>query len=230
MADFTIAIQHTPHREDRRQWVRALVAQLRAEEPNVSLTVVEDTEREGCWPTYRRALELGGDASHHLILQDDVCLCADFIRSVAGVIRARPGNLVALYTHVKSVAEVRRRGESWLENPGASAQSVIWPRVLIGEFLEWHDRHIDNSFAFDDVRVSMWLIKTSKTAYATVPSLTEHVGCSASSVGLNSSHKVATWYIGNNRSAVDVDWSKGLASPHYESAHVRPEWWGFYRD
>jgi hypothetical protein len=78
---------------------------------------------------------------------------------VEEVIRARPNNLVALYTNAKAVLTVRERGESWLEKPGASGPSIIWPHELIDEFLEWQDRHIDRIFEWDTVRVSMWLIK-----------------------------------------------------------------------
>lgn len=230
MTNFTIAIQHTPQRADRRQWLQAMVDQLRAEDPAVSVAVVQDTRGEGCWSTYRRGLQLAGNAAHHLMLQDDLGLCTDFIHSVAGVIRARPNNLVALYTNSKTVAAVRERGESWLEKPGVTGPSVIWPRDLIGEFLEWEERHIDGSFEFDTVRASMWLIKTGKRAFATVPSLTEHLGCVSSTMGLNDSHKVATWYLGDDRSASDIDWSKGLESPLSDVANVRPEWWAYYRD
>jgi hypothetical protein len=230
MAEFTIAIQHTPHRDDRRRWVRRMLAQLRAEHPGASVTVVEDTHGEGCWSTYRRALEVAGDAHHHLMLQDDLGLCADFIRSVADVIRARPSNLIALYTNAKTAAAVRERGEAWLERPGACGPSVIWPRDLIAEFLEWQDRHIDDAFEFDTVRVSMWLLKTGRKAFATVPSLTEHLGCVSSTMGLNNPKKVATWYIGDDRSAVDIDWTKGLESPLSEATCLLPEWWAHCRD
>lgn len=230
MTALSIAIQHTPNRADRRQWVQAMLAQLRTENSNIPIAVIEDTYQEGCWPTYRRALEVAGDAPHHLVLQDDIGLCADFIRSVEEVIRARPNNLIALYTNAKAVLTVRERGESWLEKPGASGPSIIWPHELIDEFLEWQDRHIDRIFEWDTVRVSMWLIKTGKRAYATVPSLTQHLGCVSSALGLNDSNKVATWYIGDDRSGIGVDWSKGLSCPVSDTSHILPEWWQHCRD
>jgi hypothetical protein len=193
------------------------------------VAVVEDTRGEGCWSTYRRALELAGASPHHLMLQDDLGLL-DFLRSVAAVIRARPHNLIALYTNSKVVTAVRERGESWLERPGVTGPAVIWPSDLIGEFLDWQDNHIDNRFEFDTVRTSMWLIKTGKRAFATVPSLTEHLGCVSSTLGLNDTNKVATWYLGDDRSAVDVDWSRGLAAPLTDVANVRPEWWAHCHD
>ncbi len=76
----------------------------------------------------------------------------------------------------------------------------------------------------------MWLLKTGRKAFATVPSLTEHLGCVSSTMGLNNPAKVATWYIGDDRSAVDIDWTKGLESPLSEATLVRPEWWAHCRD
>jgi hypothetical protein len=230
MRDLSIAIQHTPHLDDRRRWARAMIDQLRSENPDIPIAVVEDNKLEGCWPTYRRALEAAGTASHHLVLQDDLGLCRDFIRSVKEVIRVRPANLIALYTNASAVFAARERGESWIEKSGVSGPAVIWPTCLIGEFLEWEDAHIDRNFLFDTVRVSMWLIKTSRRAFATVPSLTEHLGCVSSTMGLNNPDKVATWYIGEDRSALDIDWSLGVTSPVTDGSNVRPEWWEHFRE
>lgn len=226
----SIAIQHIPGRADRRKWVQAMIRQLRDENPNVPIAVMEDTQLEGCWPTYRRALEAAGDASHHLVLQDDVGLCRDFLPSVEEVIRARPDNLVSLYTNTGAVSTARDRGESWIERSGVSGQSVIWPTGLIGEFLQWQAVHIDHDFPWDDVRVSMWIIKTSKRAFATVPSLTQHLGCGSSSLGLNDPSKVAAWYVGGDRSALGIDWSQGLSSPVEDTTHLHAPWWESFRE
>jgi len=228
--DLSIAIQHTPHRADRRKWTQAMIEQLRREDPSIPLVVIEDTELQGCWPTYRRTLEAAGDGSHHLVLQDDLGLCRDFIQSVKEVIRVRPKNLIALYTNASSVFNARERGEAWVEKLGVSGPAVIWPNEMIGEFLQWQDTHIDPNFLFDTVRVSMWLIKTSKRAFATVPSLTQHLGCVSSTLGLNSPSKVAAWFIGEDRSALDIDWSLGVSSPVKDGSNVRPEWWEHFKE
>lgn len=230
MIELSIAIQHTPSRVDRRKWVQAMLNQLRIENPNIPIVLVEDTQHKGCWPTYRRALEAAGDVSHHLVLQDDLGLCKDFIQSVKEVIRARPDNLIALYTNSASVLMARDRGESWIEKAGACGPSVIWPTPLIAEFLQWQDRHIDRNFEFDTVRVSMWLIKTSKKAFVTVPSLTQHLGYMSSTLGLNSPTKVATWYIGEDQSALGIDWSQGFSSPAKDTTTIHQEWWDYFRE
>jgi len=230
MTGLSIAIQHTPRHADRRKWAEAMLEQLRTEDSKIPIAVIEDNQLEGCWPTYRRALEAAGDASHHLILQDDLELCRDFIGSVKQVIRARPNNLIALYTNSKAVSTARARGESWIEKSGVSGPSVIWPVHLIGEFLEWQDIHVDPAFQWDTVRVSMWLIKTCKRAFATVPSLTEHLGYMSSTMGLNTPLKIATWYIGADQSALGIDWSMGITSPAKDTTDLKPEWWAYFKE
>lgn len=230
MTDLTIAIQHAPHRPDRRLWTQAMIEHLRGEDRDIPIALVEDTQRQGCWPTYRRTLEAAGEAPHHLVLQDDLGLCRDFVAAVKELIRVRPGNLIALYSNAKSVVAAMLRRESWIEKEGICGPAMIWPRELIGEFLAWQDAHIDPGFEFDTVRVTMWLVKTSRKAFATVPSLTQHLGCESSTLGLNCTSKVATWYIGDERSALDVDWSRGVASPVKDGPHVLPEWWEHFRE
>jgi hypothetical protein len=207
-----------------------MVAQLRKENPDIPLRVVEDTHQEGCWPTYRRALEAACGSSHHVVLQDDVGLCRDFIGSLREVIRARPANLITLYTNSRSVFRARQRGETWVEKASVAGQAVIWPNELIGEFIEWQSAHIESDFPWDDVRVSMWLSKTSKRAFATVPSLAQHLGCGLSTLGLNGRSKVAAWYIGAHKSGIGIDWSQGLRSPQKDGSNVRPEWWHHFHE
>jgi len=230
MPNLSIAIQHTPKHADRRKWVQAMMDQLRGEDPQIPVMLIEDTNEEGCWPTHRRALEAAGGTSHHLVLQDDLGLCRDFIGSVREVICARPANLIALYTNSASVFKARQRGESWIEKAGVSGPAVIWPNELIRKFVEWQDTHIDSSFPWDTVRVSMWLIKTSRKAFATVPSLAQHLGHKASILGLNGRDKTATWYIGANQSGLGIDWTRGLASPPKDSTHIHSEWWSYFRE
>jgi len=227
MNNFSISIQHTPRFEDRRRWVRDMVSQLRYEKPDIQLKLVKDVKGEGCWPTYKRALLSAGDASHHIVLQDDLSLCFDFVNSVKEVISVRPDSLIALYANTNAVQRARIRRERWVEKPGLCGPAMIWPRSWINEFLKWEDRHIDPRFPWDTVRVSMWLIKTSRRVFATVPSLTQHLGCGLSTVGLNGRSKVASWFIGSTKSGVGINWNRGLDSPQRDPHNVRAEWWRY---
>ena len=230
MTSLSIAIQHRPDRADRRQWTEATVAQMRHENLSVPISVVEDTQCEGIWPTYRRSLEAAGDVSHHLVLQDDVGLCKDFIKSVEELIRVRPRDLIALYSASKVVLAARERGESWLERSTITGQAIIWPRDFISEFLSWQSNQIDQSCPSDDVRVSIWLMKTSQKAFTTVPSLVEHLGWNSSTWVKNRSTEalVAAWFIGEHRSGMNIDWSQGLDSPLQDPTEFVSTSWRYY--
>jgi hypothetical protein len=228
MSDLSIAIQHTPGHIDRQQWTQAMVTQLQTENPEISISVIQDSQRQGCWPTYRRTLEAANGATHHIVLQDDVELCDDFLKSVKTVIGMRSQNLIELYTHSPSAQAVRERGESWMQTYAAHGPGLIWPRNLISEFLNWQDQHIDPNCPWDDIRISMWLVKTSRQAFATVPSLIQHLGGLSSVMGLNSAKKIATWYIGATQSGTQVDWTKGFHTPLQDS-EWNPDWWQYFR-
>lgn len=227
--DLSIAIQHTPDRADRRRWLESILRQLQTD-GSVSVEVIEDEKREGCWPTYLRSLEAARGGSHHLVLQDDVTLCRDFVASVKEVIQARPNALIGLYTNSQMVFAARSRRERWIERSGLAGPAVIWPNKLIREFIEWQSVHIASDFPWDDGRVSMWLIKTSKPAFATVPSLAQHLGAQASLLGLNGRSKIASWYVGDKRSALGIDWSQGRRSPVRDKMHVEPAWWDYFHE
>jgi len=229
--DFSVAIQHTPDRADRRSWLKSILTRLRTEEPGIAIEVIEDKTREGCWPTYLRCLEAASTspASHHLVLQDDLTFCKDFVGCLRKVIQARPKQLIGLFTSSRAVFRARQRGDSWIQESAVAGHAVIWPKELIREFIEWESAHIASVFPWDDLRVSMWLIKKSKPVFATVPSLTQHLGFEASLLGLNSRSKVAAWYVGDKRSGLGIDWSQGLRSPVKVRTQIQMESWRYYR-
>jgi len=136
MIDFGIAIQHTPHFANRRRWVETMVSQLREESPEIRVDIIKDIRGDGCWPTHRRALLAARDVSHHLVLQDDLALCRDFVASVKEVITARPENLIALYANTNAVHRARAKRERWIEKPGLCGPAMVWPKSWIGEFLD----------------------------------------------------------------------------------------------
>ena len=230
MASLSIAIQHTPAYPERREWVRTMLRQLQEEGPDVPVRIIKDSKQHGCWPTYLRALKAASETSHHLILQDDVALCRDFIDSVLEVIESRPRNMIALFTNSRLVYTARNRGEAWIEKTRVPCPALVWPRALIGEFIAWQSAHVAQEFPWDDARISMWIANTSHRAFATVPSLAQHLGAHASTLGLNGSGKTASWYVGSNRSALGIDWTQGRRSPAKDQKKVQAECWQYFRE
>ena len=209
-----------------------MLEQLHDEAPDLRVNVVPDHEREGCWPTFQRSLEPIPGCSHHLVLQDDLELCADFVATLLAAIRARPGDIFNLYTSSDVAPLALARGHAWLEKPGVAGPSMVWPVELIAEFMRWQARHVAPEFEYDTVRVSMWLIKTGRKAFATVPSLTQHLGAVSSTLGLNDEDKIALCYDRNHdhNGGPGIDWTRGLAEPTFDPYGIAEEWWEHYRD
>ena len=137
MADLSIAIQHTPaHRGAAGMGQGDGQAQIRREDANIPLAVVEDKKREGSWPTFLRTLQATSGATHHLVLNDDLALCKDFVSSVRRVIRARPFQPCSRSTLIREWRSPHgAQRESWIQNSGVEGAAVVWPRALIAEFV-----------------------------------------------------------------------------------------------
>jgi len=226
--ELSVAIQHAPWADDRRRWVAAMLDQLHAEAPELRVRVVADHDREGCWPTFRRALRPGPGCSHHLVLQDDLELCDEFVATLLAAIRSRPDAILNLYTSSDIAPLALARGHAWLEKPGVAGPSMLWPAELIEEFLDWQARHVVPEFEYDTVRVSMWLIKTGRKAYATVPSLTQHLGAVSSTLGLNDEDKIALCY--ERGAGPKIDWTRGLQTPTFDKYGIAETWWEHFRE
>jgi len=110
-----------------------MLEKFRAERPDLCVDIVADTERQGSWPTYLRTLRATAGARHHLVLNDDITVCRDFLASVDKVIQARPGHIVSLYTNSPWVPTARARGQAWIEKSLVASPALIWPTALIHE-------------------------------------------------------------------------------------------------
>ena len=225
----SVAIQHVPEDPQRAAWVAAACDQLRRESPETTVTVIADVHREGCWATYRRALLAADDATHHLVLQDDAELCRAFVPALLRALTARPEALVSPFTSAHATYTARHRNESWLELSQTGGLALVWPRAFIDAFLAWEADHVNPAMTWDDVRVSMWLAKTGRSVYATVPSLVEHLGWNASTLGLNHPAKVAAWFVGHDGKALQVDWLQGRSHPVQVRTPIAGEHWQHFR-
>lgn len=187
-----------------------------------SFDVEIDTAERGIWPTAERCWLRGASrgADFHMIIQEDVLPCLDLLQGTRAALTAltlagytdRP---VCLYGIRKSIEIARIDGLSWIEIPdGIWGQATILPRPMIGSFLAWCDEHIKREFRYDDSRVCLWASKTGHFPIVTVPSLVEHIGGNRSVIGnpttFGGRPRLATAFLGEFNSAMDVDWGRGL--------------------
>lgn len=218
MTHLAIAIMGHP---SRQAGIKRLQEQLRGEgvEPHVEL----DVDGEGPWPVARRCWgKLADMGSHALIIQDDAVLCMDFYAGASRAIRHRPSHPIAFYANCKTVDQAREAGRSWARVPSPWGVAQSMPSVWIPTFTAWADKlgphdpkWVDNidfkGMPGDDWFIGEFFRRCKIKTWATVPSLVEHGSPKDSLMGhrqITPNQRVARWFIGEDKSALSVDWRK----------------------
>jgi hypothetical protein len=178
--------------------------------------VIWDTNNNR-WHTGRRAWEaVDRDADWGLVVQDDALVCRDLIAGLETALNHIPQNsLLSPYvgTRRPMSGRVERVVQEAIAEDAAFIQmpSLNWgvaigaPTHIIPKMLPWcdkqqypnYDRRIGR-FAIDVMRYSTWCTWPSLVDHREVPSLVGHGG-----------GRVAHHFVGEETSALDIDWSKG---------------------
>jgi len=183
--------------------------------PRTPRQIISDVTSQGVWRTARRAWEAAPrNATHHLVLQDDVIPCRKFYQAALDAIGAVPDRPISFYANRKIITAALEAGSSWAVIPdGAWGQAMCLPASMIPDWIAWCDRHVDKSFRHDDTRLTLWLLYVQRPVFCTVPSLVEH-GLPAQSLAGNSNrNRVARCFIGADADGTAIDWTLGLSDP-----------------
>lgn len=207
MIKLAVAITLHPAREHR---LPKLLADL---SPCDDVHVEIDRVGVGPWPQTQKCWRsLPSDASHLLILQDDVVLCRDFYISAVRALRHQRNVPVGFYANHKNIDSAREKGVSWAKiSGGVWGQAQCLPRAYVKAFLEWEERTkpYPDQPNYDDRRLGDFLKERRIPVRCTVPSLVEH-GCPSDSlIGYSNKRRVARWFIGEDVSGLSVDWRLG---------------------
>ncbi|HEX2910409.1 MAG TPA: hypothetical protein VH186_06340 [Chloroflexia bacterium] len=229
MNNLAINIQHTPRRD---RWTKALVSLIE----DSRVTVVTD-ETNNLWNGAQQTLTTYTKAhTHMLVLQDDILPCKDLIKTAEQLIELLPDKFITLFSNKNIILQARAEYKSWaLVNKFLMAQAYIMPIPMIEDFLPWATTHIKPQIYFDDDRLGMYLYYHNLKAYATSPSLVEHLGWNQSTLsGYKPEHRflpelrMAKYFIGFEQSGLSVDWTKGLADPVPDTEQIIGDWSHFY--
>jgi FkbM family methyltransferase len=187
-------------------------------------TVVWD-EKEDRWDTGRRAwLTFDPEATHHAVIQDDVLVCRDLCASIERALayvpagaplsgyvgRVRPQTQEVL----RAVAEARALAASFITMRSLNwGPLVVVPTALIPEMIK-HCGTLRNVPNYDR-RLSRFLeLKRGLRVWYTWPSLVDHADGPSMVKGRATTDRrreplarVAHEFIGEDASALDVDWS-----------------------
>ncbi|WP_205328261.1 hypothetical protein [Glycomyces sp. YM15] len=166
------AIMTHPAREDRARKLAEALPEL------APAVIVDDTEPgHGNLANALRAwAAVEEDATHHLVLQDDVVPCDDFTALVHRAVAARPDDAISLFCEwgSRSAALVRvaaRRGWAWARavDMYTPSQGLVLPRAHALAFAA-----IEGKNGADDLALVEYLRRNNIDNLVTVPNLLEH--------------------------------------------------------
>lgn len=162
-----------------------LVTRLTERLPELAPSIASDP-RPDLPPSALRSARLAWqavapDATHHLLLQDDVRPCPGFAGKVLSAVAARPDDVLSFFTEWGSrtshaVRLATLTGSSWVEvlDEYVPTQAVVMPAHLAREFAE-HCATVTDQEAPDDAPLLQHLRAVQAVPYVSVPNLVEHL-------------------------------------------------------
>lgn len=199
------------HRRD--DLVEDLVRRLGVGEERVTWDRQEDR-----WDTGRRAMEAyDPEATWHCVIQDDALPCRDFIAGMQlaldhvpaqSIVQPYVGTRRPLQGYVSDAVErAEAEGASWIVMRALMwGVAIIVPTWCIPAMLPWCDRRAYPNY---DKKVGQFFYsKLLWPTFYTHPSLVDHR--EVPSIVGHGPGRVAHQFIGEDRSALDVDWTGGI--------------------
>ena len=232
----SVSIMHAAFDGERRAMLIGLLRALGGRElldrETIGWSVTKDGSRDGVWPTARRAWldSLRYPSTHHMVIQDDIAVCKDFIRAVKEALEMQPKQPVSFFDLSRAIADAAAKDVSWATRKSLSmAQAVVIPTQMIRSAVTWIDANVKPTAEGDDERFSAYFLTHGIEIWYSVPSLVEHVDNGRSLLGHpdklpTGKRRVASVFIGTDKSGLSIDWTKGIEKPHRGWSHSLSEY------
>lgn len=178
-----------------------------------------DVERRGPWPGWCAAWDLAGvsdpEATHRVVLQDDVLFGVDFPAAMSACVAARPDEVISAFLPRRSVEKAVDEGLSWVATRRFLwAQCVCIPVALGDAIISWvaeHEGEHPEWTYSDDVRLGAGFKALGRRVFVPVPNLVEHIGdalVGKSTLGHNGppERRRARAWVGTEKPAAGLSW------------------------
>lgn len=118
-----------------------------------------------------------GDATHRMVIQDDVIVCNGFLDICRQMITQLPEAAFAFSCGAWIRPEMRKGESPYLRLKGCciSAQAIILPAKHIPAMIVWSDDIFGPEYKHDDGRIGWYLAYHEVPTYTVIPSLVEHL-------------------------------------------------------
>lgn len=206
----SLSIKIMAHRK-REVFVADLVERLGILDEDV----IWDT-KQNRWDTGRRAWEaIEQEAEWGVVIQDDAIVCRDFAEGMELALdQLDPNVVVSPYVGTRrpmahrveaAVRSAIDNDAAWIRMPSLNwGVAIVLPTAIINDMLPWCDRQ---SYPNYDRRIGRYCIDVKRmSTICTWPSLVDHRD-TPSLVG-HGGGRYAHKFIGEDASALDVDWTK----------------------
>jgi hypothetical protein len=171
----TAVMAHPARREQAEQLVRR--------HPELDATIAFDPDPGGAPATLRTAAaawsQVRDDATHHLVLQEDVQLCRGFNAALYQALSVAPEGAIALFNSwVMSTAQAVRQaalcGASWTPtvDPWSPTQALLLPADAARGFAPYTERY--SADKPDNRAMAEYLADRGLITYVAIPNLAEH--------------------------------------------------------
>lgn len=181
------------------------------------------------WDTGRRAWEaIDQTADYGMVVQDDALVCRDLIAGLEKALDHLPGpGIVSPYigtrrpvaSAVERAVKAAQDGDvSWVQMPSLNwGVAIILPTGIINNMIRWCDQQRYPQY---DRRIGRYVIDVERlNTWCPWPSLVDHRD-EESLVGHGQGRK-AHKFVGEDASALDLDWAKGFVTMGRRSTDSR---------
>jgi len=154
------------------------------------------------------------EETHLVIMQDDILFCKDFATTVNHLISLLPDEIITLFSNSEHINLALKQNINWVKlKVWFMAQCYIVPVKVAKDMVSWIDEYVKEQVTLDDDRMATYCFYHNRQVYATAPSLVEHIGFADTTLRnyneyfrLKSIHRIATRFIGFEKSGMSVDW------------------------
>lgn len=204
--NFSISLITCPAGKERKEKTQAIITQLHLQPHQI----FNDVRRQGLWFNASRAwASADRSKKYHVVIQDDIILCDNFLETVDKIISPDTFNLPIIQLYHNKITDTDSRCEAanfhWIKSPlVTTAQALMIRSDLIHNWLRWCAKNVSLDYRFDDGRLEMWQAVFNTPAYFTFPNIVDHDDDIPSSLGLPRGRRISYLFEPN---PLNLDWN-----------------------
>lgn len=199
--------------KSRLPYIKRLVDRLGLTAADVVLDDRGESGGGSAWYNAKRAWGIAlGDATHRLVIQDDVIVCDSFLYICNQIIEQLPEAAFAFSCGAWIRPEMRKGDSPYLQLRGCciSAQAIILPASCVHDMIAWSDNVFGAEYKHDDGRIGWYLAYHDIPTFTVIPSLVDHLQIDSVLPHHNRKDRNCRAWIGED--VGDQDWGNTDAS------------------